>query len=59
MLSPFEVTAVNEANGRVLASASVGCPPAVPILISGERIDKNAVEAFSYYGIAKCCTVKK
>lgn len=58
-LSPFEKTSVKMAEGKVLAVASVGCPPAVPVLVCGERIDKNAVEAFSYYGIENCYTVKE
>lgn len=37
--------------GRVLARPDVGCPPAVPVLMPGERIDEDAIEAFAYYGI--------
>lgn len=47
-----------ESEGRILAAATVGCPPAVPIVVSGEMIDKNAVKCFEYYGI-KTCTVTK
>ena len=45
--------------GRVLASVSVSCPPAVPVVISGEVIDKDSIEIFRYYGIKKCRVVKK
>lgn len=58
MLSPCEDVAVEESMGRVLASASVGCPPAVPIVVCGERIDKAAAERFAYYGIKTCTVVK-
>ena len=51
MLSPGVVLPVEQCEGRILASASVGCPPAVPILICGERIDKHAIDCFRYYGI--------
>ena len=51
MLSPYESLPVAECLGRVLANPSVGCPPAVPILVSGEVIDETAIECFSYYGI--------
>ena len=44
--------------GRVLAAATVGCPPAVPIVICGERIDEHAVKCFEYYGIETCTVVK-
>jgi arginine/lysine/ornithine decarboxylase len=51
LFSPFETVAVDKAKGRVLAAASVSCPPAVPILICGEVIDDNAIANFKYYGI--------
>ncbi|MBE6601368.1 MAG: amino acid decarboxylase [Ruminococcaceae bacterium] len=59
MLSPFEQVSPKEAVGRILASPSVSCPPAVPIVVSGELIDENAVKAFSYYGIESCSVVKE
>ncbi len=51
LLAPFVTVPVDESEGRVLAAANVSCPPAVPILISGERISREAVAAFRYYGI--------
>ncbi len=54
MLSPFEVLPVDQCLGRTLARASVSCPPAVPILVSGEIIDENAKQCFHYYGIKTC-----
>lgn len=51
MLCPARQVDVTEAAGHVLADASVGCPPAVPILLCGEIIEKGDVEAFLYYGI--------
>ena len=53
LLSPFETLPVDACLGRILASPSVGCPPAVPILICGERIGPEALELFRYYGIDK------
>ena len=50
---------VEEAEGRVLSTISVSCPPAVPIVVSGERIDRSAINAFSYYGISHCFVVKE
>lgn len=58
MFAPSETIAVEESLGRILASPSVGCPPAVPILVCGERIDENAIACFQYYGI-KICRVCK
>ena len=58
MLSASAEVTIEDAHGEVLASASVSCPPAVPILIAGERIDKNAIECFGYYGIDKVRVVR-
>lgn len=58
MLSPSRKVAVTESLGRVLASPSVGCPPAVPIVVSGERIGESALSAFRYYGITQCCVIE-
>ncbi len=53
LLWPSETVAVEDSIGRVLASPSVSCPPAVPIVMCGERIDEAAVRAFRYYGVEK------
>lgn len=58
LLSPSETIPVATAEGRILAAATVGCPPAVPILVSGERITTAATYAFDYYGI-RTCTVTR
>ncbi len=58
MLSPCEEVSVEESVGRVLAFASVSCPPAVPIVVCGERIDASAKERFEYYGINSVTVVK-
>ena len=58
MLSPMETVPVAESEGRILAAATVGCPPAVPIVVSGERIDAHAVRCFQYYGITHCSVMK-
>lgn len=53
LLWPSETMAVEDSIGRILASPSVSCPPAVPIVMCGERIDEAAVRAFRYYGVEK------
>ena len=57
-MSPSVEIPICEAKGRILASASVSCPPAIPILICGERIDRDAIECFRYYGVEKCRVVE-
>lgn len=59
LFSAQEVLPVTKAVGRVLAAASVTCPPAVPIVVCGEQIDETAVKCFRYYGIENCIVVKE
>jgi arginine/lysine/ornithine decarboxylase len=56
---PFERIPAEESVGRILASPGVSCPPAVPIVLCGERIDDKALELFRYYGIETCDVVKE
>ena len=56
--SPSEIIPAAESAGRVLAAATVGCPPAVPIVACGEEIDDHAVACFRYYGVESCTVVK-
>jgi arginine/lysine/ornithine decarboxylase len=58
VLSPSETVEVENALGRTLAAITVGCPPAVPIVVSGEVIDSDAIECFKYYGISTCSVIK-
>jgi len=58
-LAPHKQIPTEEAEGRILGSPSVGCPPAVPILICGERIDQHTIQVFQYYGILTCTVVKE
>ena len=53
LLGTSETVAVEDSIGRILASPSVSCPPAVPIVMCGERINEDAVRAFRYYGVKK------
>ena len=59
LLSPAKTVAVEDSIGRILASPSVSCPPAIPIVVCGERIDAAAAEAFAYYGISHCRVIKE
>jgi len=58
MLGLREEISVDKAEGRILATPSVACPPAVPILMPGEVISAEAVNAFKYYGIRAVRVVK-
>ncbi|MBR5451619.1 MAG: aminotransferase class V-fold PLP-dependent enzyme [Clostridia bacterium] len=52
-----ELIPIKNANGRTLAEVSVGCPPAVPIAACGERLTKEIIKCFEYYGITECSVV--
>ncbi len=54
MLSSAKSLPVAGCIGRVLARATVACPPAVPIVVCGERISEDAARAMAYYGIREC-----
>ncbi len=58
MLSPQENVDVKNAVGRICASPTVSCPPAVPIAVSGEIITENTVKIFDFYKIKKISCVK-
>ena len=59
MLSVSREVDVRESLGLVLAMPSVSCPPAIPVVVCGERIDESAIRAFEYYGITRCRVVDK
>ena len=54
MFSRRETVPADQAVGRILADACVSCPPAVPVIIAGERITPQAAECMKYYGITEC-----
>lgn len=58
LTSPSEWIPAADASGRILAGASVSCPPAVPIAVIGERLNESAVRLFEYYGIERCLVVR-
>ena len=54
LMRPFESIPAEQSLGRILASPSVNCPPAVPILVCGERVGEQALKLFRYYRITQC-----
>ncbi len=54
-----EVIPISESSGRILANSTVGCPPAVPIIVAGELIDEDIIKCFEYYSIKNCTVIKK
>ncbi len=55
---PTEKICIDKANGRVCGSINISCPPAVPVVIAGERIGKEQTDLLKYYGIEEVEVVK-
>lgn len=49
--APHERIPVQQATGRICGAPTVGCPPAIPIVVSGERMDEESVVLLQHYGI--------
>lgn len=59
MFSAHRIVSLEDAKGEISGSPTVSCPPAVPIIISGERITENAIQLFRHYGIEEIEIVKE
>lgn len=57
VFSPSEEIPVMEAEGRICAAETVACPPAIPIAVSGERINREMIQQFQAYGIKRISVV--
>jgi len=51
LFAPHETVAAKDALGRICGAPTVGCPPAIPIAVSGERIGPEAMKLFQYYDV--------
>ena len=58
VFSASETIATSDSVGRICASPAVSCPPAVPIVMSGEIIDKRSAELMLYYETEKISVIK-
>jgi arginine/lysine/ornithine decarboxylase len=59
LFSPHEIIQTAESAGRICASGTVSCPPAVPIAVSGEVISEECVKLMEDYGIKHIDVVAK
>ena len=59
LFAPYESISVKAAEGRICASPTVSCPPAIPIAVCGELIDAELIKILSYYGIDTVNVVKR
>ena len=58
LFAPHEIVAVDEALGRICGTPMVSCPPAIPIVVSGERIGREAMELFHHYDVKQVDVLK-
>ena len=58
MFSKRETVSTKDAVGRICASPTVSCPPAIPIAVSGEVITDKEIRLFKKYKIEKIEVVK-
>ncbi len=54
VMSVSKTVSVKDSVGKIAGNVTVSCPPAVPVIVSGELIDESALSCFSYYGIKEC-----
>ena len=59
VLGAKEKVKVEDAVGRVVSTLSVGCPPAVPIVISGELVTEETAALLKHYGVDEIFAVKE
>ena len=59
LFRPAEQVTLSQSLGRVMADPTVSCPPAIPVVCCGERIDQWAVDAMAYYGITQVRVLKE
>ena len=51
IFAPHRLVPIEEALSRICGQPSVSCPPAVPIAVSGEVLDAEALSLFRACGI--------
>ena len=58
VMSASETIRANDAEGRICRVPTVSCPPAIPVVVPGEIISREAVEVFKYYDIKEVDVIK-
>lgn len=58
LFSETETIAAAAGEGRICAELTVSCPPAVPVVMCGERIDAAVLRVLRYYGVQTVTVVR-
>lgn len=59
MFAPHECIGLEQAFGRICGSPMVSCPPAIPIVSSGEVFSEHEIALCRFYGVQKVDVVAK
>ena len=59
LFAESEILPAEDCLGRISAAAAIGCPPAIPLILCGERISRQTITAFQYYGIRQCPVISE
>ena len=59
VFAPQEMIPAEQAAGRVCAMPTVSCPPAIPIVVSGEKITPAAVRLMQKYHVMQTAVLRK
>ena len=59
MFKPQKIAAVENARGEVCAGLRAPCPPCVPLVMPGEIIDHNIVDALKAYGVKQIAIIDR
>lgn len=57
--SPGELVKVENSIGKICRMPTASCPPAIPVVVPGEKISEEAVQSMQYYGIEQIEIVKE
>ncbi len=49
MLSPIETVAVKDCQGRISADTACPCPPGIPVIMPGEKMDQSSQQLLTKY----------
>ena len=55
--APFETVPLEQAEGRIAHMFPASCPPAVPIVVCGEKIEAEEISCLHFYGYNFCQVV--
>ena len=59
VFAPQEQVPTEQAVGRICAMPTVSCPPAIPIVVSGEKITSAAVRLMQKYHVMQTAVLRK